>query len=219
MKPVFIFFLLSCHLLVKAQLTDADGNVYPAIRIGNQVWITRNLEVTKFQNGDSIPEARTDEQWKRMGEERKPAWCYYKNDTAMGRQFGKLYNWYAVNDPRGLVPSGWRLPSLADWEKLIKHLGGIDAAGLKLKSATGWHTNGNGDNSSGFNAMPGGFRSAEGTFYYLRRNGYWWATTVSVTYDAWGFRLFYDQAAANVGYSSKRDGYSVRCLMNYINEQ
>lgn len=209
-----VFFYTNTH----AQFADSDGNSYPTVRIGNQVWITRNLEVTKFMNGDPIPEARTDEEWKRMGEERKPAWCYYKNDTAMGRYYGKLYNWYAVNDPRGLVPTGWRIPSLADWEKLIKYLGGPDVAGIKLKSVSGWHANGNGDNNSGFNALPGGYRSAEGIFYYTKRNGYWWSTTVSVTYDAWGFRLFYDQVSPVIGYSCKKDGYSVRCLMNYRNE-
>ncbi|MCX7745212.1 MAG: fibrobacter succinogenes major paralogous domain-containing protein [Flavobacteriales bacterium] len=218
MKLFFIIIGMGFYKLVIAQFSDMDGKLYPVVRIGNQIWITRNLEVSKFLNGDPIPEARTDEEWKRMGEERKPAWCYYNNDTAMGRLYGKLYNWYAVNDPRGLVPSGWRIPSMADWEKLIKQLGGLDIAGLKLKSDSGWHSNGIGDNSSGFNALPGGYRSGEGIFYDFKRNGYWWATTVSVTFDAWGFRLFYDQSSPVIGYSSKMNGYSVRCLMNYRND-
>lgn len=91
MRFLFLWLGMFIYTMINAQFTDADGNSYPTVRIGNQIWITRNIEVTKFMNGDPIPEARTDEEWKRMGEERKPAWCYYKNDTAMGKHYGKLY--------------------------------------------------------------------------------------------------------------------------------
>ena len=94
------------------------------IRIGSQTWAVANLNVNTFRNGDTIPEASTNKEWVAAGESGKPAWCYYNNDPANGPKFGKLYNWYAVNDPRGLAPVGWTLSGDADWTKLINSLGG-----------------------------------------------------------------------------------------------
>ena len=98
---------------------------YPGtVTIGTQTWAIANLNVNNFRNGDSIPEAKTNKEWVTAGESGKPAWCYYNNDPANGKKYGKLYNWYAVNDPRGLAPAGWTLPSDADWVKLTYYLGG-----------------------------------------------------------------------------------------------
>jgi uncharacterized protein (TIGR02145 family) len=81
------------------------------IKIGTQIWATRNLDASTFRNGDTIPEAKTDEEWKAAGNDKKPAWCYYNNDPANGKKYGKLYNYYAVKDKRGLAPEGWHIPS------------------------------------------------------------------------------------------------------------
>ena len=104
--------------------------------IGNQVWMTKNLDVSTFRNGDPIPEAKTDEEWEKAGENKKPAWCYWDNDPANGAKYGKLYNWHAVNDPRGLAPDGYHIPTDAEWKILTKYLG--EKAGTKMKSTSGW---------------------------------------------------------------------------------
>jgi uncharacterized protein (TIGR02145 family) len=131
------------------------------VTIGSQVWMTKNLDVATFRNGDSIPHAKTDEEWEKAGENKQPAWCYYNNDPANGAKYGKLYNWYAVTDSRGLAPVGYHIPTSAEWTKLTDFLGGEGVAGTKMKSKSGWNDyrgkSGNGTNSSGFNGLPGGY--------------------------------------------------------------
>ena len=122
-----LLILLSISTTLSAQET---------ITIGTQVWMTKNLNVDKFRNGDPIPQAKTDEEWKTAGENKQPAWCYYDNDPANGAKYGKLYNWYAVNDARGLAPAGYHVPSDAEWTILENQLGS-DAA-TKMKSTSGW---------------------------------------------------------------------------------
>ncbi|MFZ9583254.1 MAG: fibrobacter succinogenes major paralogous domain-containing protein, partial [Crocinitomicaceae bacterium] len=107
------------------------------VTIGTQVWMTKNLNVSTFRNGDPIPEAKTDEEWKKAGENQQPAWCYYDNNPANGAKYGKFYNWYAVNDPRGLAPEGYHVPTDAGWTQLSDYLGGEDVAGKKMKSTSG----------------------------------------------------------------------------------
>ena len=112
-------------------IVDASHN---EVTIGSQVWMTENLNVDKFRNGDPIPEAKTYEEWKKAGENKQPAWCNYKNDPANGEKYGKLYNWFAVNDPRGLAPKGCHIPSDKEWTVLTDFLGGNKVAGTKMKS-------------------------------------------------------------------------------------
>jgi len=107
------------------------------VTIGSQVWMTKNLDVSTFRNGDPIPEAKTDEEWKKAGENGEPAWCYYNNNPDNGERYGKLYNWYAVNDSRGLAPEGWKIPSNKDWRRLTDFLGGQKVAGTKMRSKSG----------------------------------------------------------------------------------
>ena len=115
------------------------------IKIGDQVWSKKNLNTDRFNNGDIIPHAKTEEQWKKAALNKQPAWCYFKNDVANGTKLGKLYNWYAVNDPRGIAPDGWRIPTDSDWKQLVNYLGGSYEMGWgysdpanKMKSTTGW---------------------------------------------------------------------------------
>ncbi|MFN5182672.1 MAG: fibrobacter succinogenes major paralogous domain-containing protein [Bacteroidota bacterium] len=108
------------------------------VMIGKQVWSTKNLDVSKFRNGDIIPEAKTKEEWERAGENKQPAWCFYNNDPKNGLKYGKFYNWYAVNDPRGLAPAGYHIPSDAEWTQLTDFLG--SDAGTKMKSTSGWNS-------------------------------------------------------------------------------
>ena len=118
-----------------------DGNTYLADAdeklIGEQIWMTSNLNVTKFKNGDTIYEAKTKAQWIKASKDKKPAWCYYQNNAQYEKKYAKLYNWYAVNDPRGLAPKGWHIPSSNEWEELISFIkkDGIES----LKTQDGWN--------------------------------------------------------------------------------
>ncbi|MFN6038086.1 MAG: FISUMP domain-containing protein, partial [Bacteroidota bacterium] len=126
------------------------------VTIGNQIWMADNLNTSKFRNGDVIPEAKTNADWESAGYNKQPAWCYYKNDPVNGQKYGKLYNWHAVHDPRGLAPEGWHIPSAKEFKILIVNLGENEnsfgsIAAPKLKTKTGWDKfSGNGNNESGF---------------------------------------------------------------------
>jgi uncharacterized protein (TIGR02145 family) len=183
------------------------------VRIGTQTWAIASLNVSTFRNGDSIPEARTNKEWVAAGESGKPAWCYYNNNPANGLKYGKLYNWYAVNDPRGLAPVGWTLSSDADWAKLTYYLGGQEVAGSKMKSASGWSDGNNGTNESGFIGLPGGYRVENGTFLNIGSIGIWWSSTESKALSAIDH---YNAQNNSLGRSSspKQRGESVRCLRN-----
>ena len=181
------------------------------IRIGKQAWAIANLNVNTFRNGDTIPEAKTNEEWVAAGESGKSAWCYYNNDTTVGRKFGRLYNWYAVNDPRELAPEGWSLASDADWSELAYSLGGPEAAGGKLKSTFGWTNGSNGSNESGFTGMPGGYRIENGIFKNSGSIGTWWSTTESKSASAVDFYLA-QRSSLGMSSNSKARGESVRCL-------
>jgi len=147
------------------------------VKIGDQIWMVENLTTDKFRNGDIIAEAKTNEEWKKANENKQPAWCYYGNDLTYGEKYGKLYNWYAVTDQRGLAPEGWHIPSDNEFKVLTDFLGGVDDACVKLKSTTGWKEDGNGSNESGFSAIPGGSRNCFGDFIFVDKEGKWWSST------------------------------------------
>ena len=168
----FIFFVL---FVINAQTT---------VKIGNQAWTTENLNVSTFRNGDPIMEVKTYEEWKKAKKDKIPAFCYYNNDSTNGIKYGKLYNAYAVLDPRGLAPKGFHLPSVDEWAKLGDELGGWKQAGDKLKNSTEW----DGNNSTGFNAKPGGIRYSDGpngfggTYATLGEIAYFWAANTRVSF-------------------------------------
>jgi len=193
-------------------LISSCGGEHKGVTIGNQVWMAKNLNVDKFRNGDPIPEAKTEEEWVRAGENGQPAWCYYDNDPANGEKNGKLYNGYAVNDPRGLAPAGWHIPSDEEWTTLTDYLGGVNLAGKKMKSTSGWNDNGNGTNESGFSGLPGGSRPSYGTFSVIGEYGTWWSSTEASTDDAWARFLQYSDGFVTRFSSSEARGMSVRCL-------
>jgi len=182
------------------------------VTIGTQVWMTKSLDVSTFRNGDPIPEAKTNEEWEKAGENQQPAWCYYNNYPANGAKYGKLYNWYAVNDSRGLAPSGYHIPSDAEWTILTDFLGGDEVAGTKMMSKSGWAENGNGTNTSGFSGLPGGYRNSSGTFTNFGNVGYWWSSTEGDTSSAWYRYLVYGTGNVYRYNYNKHFGFSVRCL-------
>jgi uncharacterized protein (TIGR02145 family) len=189
--------------------------------IGTQVWMTKNLDVSTFRNGDKIPEAKTQEEWEKAGENQQPAWCYYNNDPANGVKYGKLYNWFAVNDSRSISPLGYHIPSDAEWTKLEDFLGGAIIAGSKLKSTSGWNEypgqSGNGTNASGYSGLPGGCRSNLGDFELIGKHGYWWSSSEYDATFAWGRGLMDYNGNVKRGYGpGKEGGFSVRCVKDEL---
>jgi len=178
------------------------------VKIGNQVWLAENLNVATFRNGDSIPESRSQEDWIYAGKNSQPTWCYFYNDTAKGSKYGRLYNWYAVNDPRNLAPVGWHISSNDEWNTLVSFLG--EEAEKKIKSKSGWTVN-NGNNSSGFSGLPGGMRSDLGIFVDADNNGYWWCSHEDFADFATKRCLLSGSIFACTSYD-KGSGLSVRCL-------
>ena len=207
-----------------ASVTDINGNVYPSVNIGTQTWMQKNLNVSKYKNGDIIPQVTNPTQWAALT---TGAWCWYNNDSATyAATYGKLYNWYAVNDPRGLAPDGWHVPSDGDWNKLVKYLDAnadttcigctqSSMAGGAMKSNTNWNSPNTGaTNSSGFSALPGGSRNADLTFNFIGNNSNWWSSNEAGSTSAGSRNLFYINSNFDRGNYSKSLGFSVRALRN-----
>ena len=213
---IAILFLVTSGCNVKdkdGNVKDIDGNIYKTIKINNQEWLAGNLIVSSFRNGDSITEAKTDEEWEKAGKEGKPAWCYI-NDPENKEKYGKLYNWYAVNDPRGMALAGWNIPTDAEWSQLVDFLGGGEVAGHKMKSTEGWTRNGNGTDEIGFSGFPGGSRAGNGSFGDSGGGtiGGWWSSTEVYTNYVWIRYLTNIDGRAYKDYYSKELGFSVRCM-------
>jgi uncharacterized protein (TIGR02145 family) len=192
--------------------TSNEESTSNEVTIGKQVWMSENLNVDKFRNGDPIPEAKTYEEWFAAHDNNQPAWCYNDNDPSNGTKYGKLYNWHAVNDPRGLAPNGYHIPTDAEWTILTDYLGGEDNAGTSMKSTSGWKDNGNGTNSSGFSGLPGGNRGNDGTFGGIGYGGSWWSSSEYDTDAAWFRNLVYANGVVERYDDGKVCGLSVRCL-------
>jgi uncharacterized protein (TIGR02145 family) len=202
-------------LLATLLLSCSNNQKSKTVTIGDQVWMAENLNVDKFRNGDPIPQAQTAEEWQQAGENRQPSWCYYENDPANSKIYGKLYNWYAVSDWRGLAPEGWRVPSDEDWDKLIKLIGAEEVAGGKLKATdtTYWKSPNTGaTNETGFTALPGGNRLSSGYFNGIGVVGGWWSATEHNTNYAWFRYMTYYDSNVDGDYDIKELGFSVRCL-------
>ena len=192
-------------------ISDIEGNTYNTINIGNQIWMTSNLSTSRFRNGVYIPYILNSTQWATT---KSPALSFYNHDNNFESNYGKQYNWYAVADPQGLCPIGWHIPSNNEWTILSDFLGGLNVAGGKMK-ATGtqfWSFPSNGNNSSGFTGLPGGFRNVDGTFGILGYNGFWWSATDENEQKAFNRSIIYTDNVLSVGSSSKNQGFSVRCL-------
>jgi len=201
--------LLSLLALLVISSLHAQIN-FSVVKIGNQSWMAKNLDVDHYRNGDPIPEVKDPYAWPMLT---TGAWCYYNNDTANGKIYGKLYNWYAVNDPRGLAPAGWHIPSDSEWTTLEKSLGSISEAVGKLKEAGTMHwktPNTGANNSSGWTGLPGGQRSQIAYFGYVKEVGYWWTSSERNTLALIHLMDYIGLAGGTI--SDKRFGYSVRCV-------
>jgi uncharacterized protein (TIGR02145 family) len=217
MKSKSLSITITCILIINAstaQIAGKDSSIYNTVKIGTQEWMTEDLNVSHFRNGDSIPEVESPDSWKVASEKGKPAWCFYQDNPIQGGNYHRLYNWYAVNDPRGLAPVGWRIPTDSEWEVIQTYLGGVNLAGDKMKSSSGWASNGNGTNESGFTGFPGGFRDDEGPFKEIGKCGFWWSSSESIPNNAWSRYLYYSSGEISTANTNKGSGYFVRCIKN-----
>ncbi|MCO5252173.1 MAG: fibrobacter succinogenes major paralogous domain-containing protein [Candidatus Kapabacteria bacterium] len=207
---------------------------FETVTIGNQVWMVKNLDLSHYRNGDTIRHAVSDADWVDAGNKNEGAWCYYDNDPANGAIYGKLYNWYAVNDSRGLAPSGYLIPSEVDWSTLHSYLrtnnqywcnnnNHLIAKSLAAKER--WNTNNatccignnlNSNNSSGFSSLPGGLRELNGGFNGLNSGGNWWTASASQGSGAYWRYLINWSSILDSWYTSRVKGFSVRCIVGSV---
>jgi uncharacterized protein (TIGR02145 family) len=181
-----------------------DGYDYPTVAIGAQCWFKENLRSDHYRNGDAIPGNLTNARWTSTS---SGAQAVYDNKPSSLATYGRLYNWYAVNDARGLCPSGFHVPTDEEWKELEGTLGGTSAAGAAMKT-TSW----GGTNSSGFSALPGGLRvSDDGSFDLQGNYGYWWSSSPSGTL-AWSRFLYSGYSDVYRDDFNTRSGFSVRCV-------
>lgn len=202
---------------------DVDGNTYPVVRIGEQLWMSENLRAARYANGDSIRHVPEFQAWNGLNE---GAWVLYANNSSNLNSYGKLYNWFAATDSRGICPDGWKVPSDQDWQRLEIHLGmsaqhagyslgrgGSENVGGKMKSTSMWQDPNEGaTNESGFNGRPGGRLYPTGGFSGLNGFGYWWSTTEYNPAEAYSRNLFYQNGEVYRSMLGKRNGISIRCI-------
>jgi uncharacterized protein (TIGR02145 family) len=221
MMMVCVFYILSGGCKKKdssndsqaATVKDIDGNVYRTVVIGSQVWMAENLKVVRYRNGDAISYITNNGTWAGMTE---GAYSNYDNDASLGSQYGRLYNFYAVTDPRNIAPSGWHVPTENDWQVLVSFLGGENIAGGKLKESGTAHWNApntGATNQSGFCSLPGGVRSRlDGSFAEMGISAVYWSSTSDGITGGWGRHLSYIIEAINSNSYPNAYGFSVLCV-------
>ena len=193
-------------------VTDIDGNVYHFETIGTQVWMVENLKTTKYRDGTSIPNVTINSAWSSLT---TGAYCDYSNTSSNSDVYGRMYNWYAINDTHHICPAGWHIPTDAEWTTLTNYLGGESIAGAKLKETgiTHWTTpNADATNEKGFTALPGGTRWVDGVFGLIGTEGRWWTSTEFNAQNAW-WRMLNNTSGSVVRTNNlKTYGFSVRCI-------
>jgi uncharacterized protein (TIGR02145 family) len=212
----------------KETVTDADGNVYSTVEIGDQVWTVENLKTTKYNDGTPVPLITDRAEWITCDENAKPACSWYENDTVNRTTYGVLYNWYVVNTGK-LAPKGWHVPTAGEWTELENYLitNGYNWDGTKdssriaksLAATTDWISDTNpgtigndvsANNRSGFSALPGGFRIDRGDFYDIGTHGYWWSTTEDGKFRAWRSCLYHNKTGLTRHSGSLQKGCGFR---------
>jgi uncharacterized protein (TIGR02145 family) len=196
-------------------ITDSEGNTYKTVNIGTQTWMAENLKVSKYSDGTAIPNITDNSQWQNNT---TGAWSYYNNDVANNAKYGKLYNWYAVsktsNGNKNICPTGWHVPTDAEWGVLTGYLVGSSAGGkMKEVGTTSWNSpNTDATNASLFSALPGGSRGGGGVYSAIGSFGGWWSSTESSSGFAWTRYLYNNYGTASRSNFSEDIGLSVRCL-------
>jgi uncharacterized protein (TIGR02145 family) len=204
-----------------------QGYDYATVLIGEQCWFAENLRSENYENGDAIPSNLSNYEWYSasgavavFGEGNSSCEIFVNTYSPDGEacdeswslnEYGRLYNWYAVDDARGLCPSGWHVPTDGEWTVLTGLLGGASVAGGHMKTTYGYFSGGNGTNSSGFSGLPGGVRSYSGGYYSAGGSGYWWSSS-AYTSTAWARYLIYSNEDVYRSDFDQGRGFSVRCV-------
>lgn len=175
---IFIAFILYQFIIdcCAQQIYDIDGNIYTTISIGNQIWMNKDLNVSHFRNGDSIPHVINRRDWQDAWLKGKPAWCYPENISLLDRNSGKLYNWYAIIDPRGLAPKGFRIPTRTDWMTFISNVGSNGFLSQKIIG-------------SGFETSRIGYRDVLTGFSSSNDSASWWSADLYDERNAWSILM------------------------------
>jgi uncharacterized protein (TIGR02145 family) len=207
-----IIIVSSLSYVVNAQVTDIEGNTYKTVNIGTQLWMAENLKTTKYNDGIEIPLV-ADSSWNSLTTH---GYCWYNNNYKnYGKIYGALYNGYAAGSGK-LCPTGWHVPTDAEWKTLSDYLGGDRLAGGKLKETGTAHwnrPNTGATNDSGFTALPGGGRWVIGRFDLFGRRAYWWSTSIyDDIFDASIWMIPHDENLFNKVPAIKGNGFSVRCI-------
>ena len=197
------------------KVDDADGNVYDAVTIGTQVWMTKDLRSSKYNDQTSIPKVTDNTEWSTLT---TAAFCWYNNDSVnYESSYGKLYNFYAVETGK-LCPTGWHVASDADWTTLTDFLGGSTVAAGILKETSTEHwlsPNTGATNDFGFSALGAGYRYySDGVSYELKQYGSWWSSTVDTSTNSWRRRMDYNNTIVGRYSANKKMGFQVRCIKN-----
>jgi uncharacterized protein (TIGR02145 family) len=214
MRTTILLSIVWLALFSCSKSESARQEAYNPVTIGSQVWMGENLNVITYRNGDPIPLVTDPVEWNQLT---TGAWCYYSYDSAIGAVYGRLYNWYAVTDPRGLAPAGWHISTEEEWTDLKTFLGGEDIAGGRMKYPSLWYPNNEGStNSSGFSALGGGSRNANGSFFLLYGKGFWWTSYDDAQGNGCYEYMTENSLGAYHAYDNnsdfKKNGFSVRCV-------
>ncbi|MEE9904616.1 MAG: fibrobacter succinogenes major paralogous domain-containing protein [Chlorobium sp.] len=207
------FFRMLLFLILLFPAACSQRQEQSHVTIGSQVWSIRNLDVDRYRNGDAVRHARTEAEWHDAASKQEGAWCWYEDDAVNGNAYGKLYNWHAVNDRRGLAPAGWHIPSDDEWRQLVESLGGDAVAGSPMKKTSSWDSSGGTTpKSSGFDALPAGSRNCLGGFFALGRDAFFWSSTPSGEFEAWNREIGSRNESVRRVSVGRSIGFSVRCV-------
>jgi len=211
------------EIVFNTKVADAEGNQYNTVNIGTQVWMAENLKATKYNDNTEIPLVEDNTAWSNLT---SPGYCWVNNNEAVNKPlYGALYNWYAANNEK-LCPAGWHVPTDVEFKTMEMSLGLSQAAadqsdwrgtdqGKQMKNTTGWSANENGTNTSGFSALPGGYRHHTTSAYNgLGILGYWWCSNGPDSGSGWYRRLDGGNNAVYRASTLNRAGKSVRCIKN-----
>jgi uncharacterized protein (TIGR02145 family) len=206
--------ILKLKLQLLLLILISNQSYSQTVQIGSQTWMSKNLTLDTFRNGDKIPLAKTYQEFMAFEREEKPACFYYDFKLKNGRKFGKIYNWFALKDSRGLAPIGYHIPTAEEWNILINYLGGKDIAGSKLKSTKSWSKNGNGKNSSGFSGLAGGYNAVTNISMGIGEYSVWMSSSKDTTGIGcplvYGLNYLDDKVWIGCGYNC--GGLYVRCV-------